>query len=108
MKALTTMALGLIMSTIAVPALATSADRQQLADCKSELRAIYGEDTGLRLKSISKAKKRMRIWTVPVDGEGLSVDCRKDASGTLQLTDRQGVVLVNPNHDSINKVSVNK
>lgn len=107
MKILQAMTLGLVMSTVALPALANKATRQQLADCKTELRAMYGEETHVRLRSISK-RRIMRIWTVPPEGDSLLVHCSKNAAGKLNLMDGEGLTLVNPNRDSINKVSSNQ
>lgn len=105
MKTLTALTLGLIMSTAALPTLAAKMDKNQLALCKSELGAIYGDDARFKLKSINGRRNKMRIKAIPVDGESLIVTCWKDSSGTIQLVDRNGVALVNPSYDSIDKVS---
>jgi hypothetical protein len=107
MKTLTTLTLGLIMSTAALPTLAAKMDADQLAQCKSELGAIYGDDARFRLKSINGRQNKMRIKAIPVDGKSLIVTCWKDSSGRLQLVDREGVALVNPSYDPTDKVTVN-
>ncbi|MFT5482888.1 MAG: hypothetical protein ACI9GW_001543 [Halieaceae bacterium] len=107
MKTLTAMTLGLVMSTTALPTLAAQLDPEQLSQCKSELGAIYGDDARFKLKSINGRKNKMRIKTIPVDGESLTVTCWKDSSGTIQLIDREGVALVNPSYDPTDKISDN-
>lgn len=107
MKKMTAMTLGLVISTVAMPALATKAQREQLTQCKSELRAIYGKGSHLKLSSITNRGK-MRIKTLPEGGESMSVMCWKDKSGTLQLTDRKGVALIDTDRNAISRVTTDK
>ncbi len=89
------------------PVLAGSAQQEQLTQCKAELAAIYGEDAGMRLKSIRSGKSlKMRIQVRPVDGDSVNVNCALDAQGQVLLSDGDGVALIQPEYDSSDKLTV--
>ena len=87
--------------------MAVSADREDLAQCKSELKRVYGEDSRLKLKSMKRSRhgNQMRIQAIIPDAGSEMVTCWVDRDGVANMLDHEGVALVAPEFDSMDKVS---
>ena len=96
MKKLITTTLGVVLAASAVSAFAGSADRENLAQCKADLKAHYGDDTRLRLRSIkrSSGETHMRMMVKPAEGENTLIVCSVSRDGVSSLADSEGVALV--------------
>jgi len=99
----------MVLASIALPSVAGTHDRENLAQCKSELRKVYGDNTTMKLKSIrrSRAGAQMRIKTIPAGDESRLVTCWIDSEGAANMVDKEGVALVAPAYDTADKVSLN-
>ncbi len=76
-----------------------SDQNQHLAECREQLETIYGEDTRVRLRGRGVSRDLVLNFSVYPEGQGqLRVSCKRTRDGTLELSDRQGVALVPPNH----------
>ena len=76
-------------------------ERKQLAECKAELAAIYGDETRVRLRSMGGGRDRPLNLSVHVPGEEqVRVVCKRGADGELQLMDRDGVALLPASTDN--------
>lgn len=105
MKSYMTRVLGVIVAMGALQVSAGNLDRAQLADCKTALSGIYGDEYQFRLKSVRGGRhQKLMIKTIPAEGRGATVTCWRDAAGELRLTDRDGVALV-PSYETTDKVS---
>ena len=107
MKMFRRVTIGMVLAGVAGPALAASQDQQHLAQCKSELKRVYGEDSRVKLKSIKRSRNgnQMRIQAVIPDGENQMATCWIDGEGVANLQDQSGVALTVPAFDSADKVS---
>ena len=88
--------LGIILATGAVSALAGKEDRENLAQCKADIGALYGDNTRMRLRSIKRgaAATQLRLMVTPRDAGNLVVVCSVDREGTVHLADRDGIALL--------------
>ena len=107
MKTFTSFAVSMVLASAALPSVAGTHDRENLAQCKAELRKVFGDNSTLKLKSIKRSRDgaHMRIKTVPVDGESQMVTCWVDSEGMTNMIDKEGVAVVAPNYGD--KVSLN-
>ena len=71
MKTFTSFAVSMVLASAALPSVAGTHDRENLAQCKAELRKVFGDNSRLKLKSIKRSRDgaHMRIKTLPVGGE---------------------------------------
>ena len=78
MKTFTSFAVSMVLASAASPSVSGTHDRENLAQCKAELRKVFGDNSTLKLKSIKRSRNgtHMRIKTLPVDGESQMVTCR--------------------------------
>jgi len=108
MKTFTSFAVSMVLASAALPSVAGTHDRENLAQCKSELRKVFGDNTTMKLKSIkrSRAGNQMRIKTLPAGGQSQMVTCWVDNDGLTNVVDKEGVALVSPLYDG-DKVSFN-
>ena len=95
MKKFIVSSLGIILATGAVSAFAGKKDQENLAQCKADVKAHYGEQTRMRLRSIKRGEEEthMRLMVSAPEGNTLVV-CSVDAAGASSLADRDGVALV--------------
>ena len=109
MKKVAITMVGVLMAGMAVCAMASKQDRENLAQCTSSIEALYGEDARTKLKGVknSRSGSTMRIKTIPAEGESLLVSCLVDREGGITLTDSEGVALTEPTYDTADKVSLN-
>ena len=109
MKKVAITMVGVLMAGMAVGAMASKQDRENLAQCKSSIEAVYGEDARTKLKGVKNKRSgtTMRIKTIPAEGESLLVSCMVDREGGITLTDSEGVALTDPAYDAADKVSLN-
>ena len=109
MKMFRRITIGMVLAGVAAPGLAASADREDLAQCKSELKRVYGEDTRLKLKSIRRTRtgNQMRIQTIIPDAGSEMVTCWVDQDGVANMQDHDGIALIVPEFDSMDKVTLN-
>lgn len=109
MKTFTSFAVSMVLASAALPAMAGTHDRENLAQCKSELRKVFGDNTTMKLKSIKRSRggAHMRIKTIPVGGESQMVTCWVDSEGMTNMVDKEGVAVVSPIYDDGDKVSLN-
>ena len=97
MKKLVVSALGVVLATSAVSAFAGKKDQENLAQCKADVKAYYGEDTRMRLRSIkrSSGETHLRLM-VGADSGNTLVVCSVSRDGISSLADSEGVALVAP------------
>ena len=109
MKTFTSFAVSMVLASAALPALAGTHDRENLAQCKSELRKVFGDNTTMKLKSIKRSRDgaHMRIKTIPVGSDSRMVTCWVDNEGMTNMVDKEGVALVAPTYEDGDKVSMN-
>jgi hypothetical protein len=109
MKKVVITTVGVLLAGLAVGAMASKQDRENLAQCTSSIEALYGEDARTKLKGVknSRSGSTMRIKTIPAEGESLLVSCLVDREGGITLTDSDGVALTDPAYDTADKVSLN-
>jgi hypothetical protein len=107
MKMFRRITIGMVLAGVALPSMAGSMDREHLAQCKSELKKVYGDDTRLKLKSIkrSRAGNQMRIQAVGSEGGSEMTTCWVDSEGMTNLQDRDGLALTAPDYDASDKVT---
>ena len=100
MKIFTSFAVSMVLASAALPSVAGTHDRENLAQCKAELRKVFGDNSTLRLKSIKRSRNgaHMRIKAVPVDGERQMVTCWVDQHGMINMIDKEGIAVVAPNY----------
>ncbi len=109
MKTFTSFAVSMVLASAALPAMAGSQDRENLAQCKSELRKVFGDNTVLKLKSIKRSRNgaQMRIKTIPSGEESQMVSCWVDNEGITNMVDKEGVAISMPQYEAQDKVSLN-
>ena len=109
MKIFRRVTIGMVLAGVALPSMAGSADREHLAQCKSELRKVYGEDTRMKLKSIKRSRNgnQMQILAVGGDGGSEMTTCWVDGDGFANMRDHEGVALSVPAYDVGDKLSQN-
>jgi hypothetical protein len=109
MKMFKRVTIGMVLAGVAIPAMATAPDSAHLAQCKSDLKRVYGEDTRLKLKSIKRSRNgnQMRIKAIVPDSGSHMTTCWVDHDGVTNMQDKNGVALVAPSFDSGDKVSQN-
>ncbi len=109
MKTFTSFAVSMVLASAALPSMAGTHDRENLAQCKSELRKVFGDSTTMKLKSIKRSRdgSQMRIKTIPSEGESQMVTCWIDSEGATNMVDKEGVALGVPDYTSSDKVSMN-
>jgi len=109
MKTFTSFAVSMVLASIALPSAAGTHDRENLAQCKAELRKVYGDNTTLKLKSIRRSREgaHMRIKTIPAGAESQMITCWVDGEGTTNMVDKGGVAVVAPVYDAGDKLSLN-
>ncbi|MBT4522090.1 MAG: hypothetical protein HOC23_18990 [Halieaceae bacterium] len=109
MNKLVALTMGLVMAGATLPAFASSSDNEYLGQCKAGLKAIYGEDTRLKLKSIkrSRAGNQFRIKAIPAQSSSLLVTCWVDDQGKTNLVDKNGVAIRSSENKIENQVSLN-
>ena len=100
MKAFTSFAVSMVLASAALPSAAGTHDRENLAQCKAELRKVFGDNSTLRLKSIKRSRNgtHLRIKTLAVDGERQMVTCWVDIEGVTNMIDKEGVAVVAPDY----------
>ena len=98
MKTFTSFAVSMVLASAALPSVAGTHDRENLAQCKAELRKVFGDNSRLKLKSIKRSRDgaHMRIKTLPVGGESQMVTCWVDNEGMTNMIDKEGVAVVAP------------
>ena len=98
MKKLIATTLGVCLAAAAASSLAGQADRENLAQCKTDVKAHYGDDTRMRLRSIkrSSGETHMRMMVKPAGGENTLVVCSVGRDGVSSLADSEGVALIAP------------
>ena len=107
MKTFTSAVFGIALAAAASTGTAGTVDIDQLASCKDALAGVYDDDYHFRLKSVNGGRiKKMLIKVIPPEGRGSTVRCWRDGAGTLRLTDRDGVALIEADYDPTDKVSL--
>ena len=90
------LATGLVMAGAAAVQ-AGSEQGQQVAECKTQLTAVYGDDAHVR--TIGKASVRGSTMTFSVHPEGerrVRVTCTRLPDGNISMTDRYGIAVTMP------------
>ena len=95
MKKLIATVLGVALSAGTVSAFASKEDRQNLTQCKADVKTYYGDKTRVRLRSIKRSggESHMRLMVNPKGGENTLVVCSVGRDGVTSLADRDGVAL---------------
>ena len=98
MKKVIATTLGIVLATSAVSALAGKEDRANLAQCKADVEAYYGDGARTRLRSINRAPDatHLRLMVTPPDGGNRVVVCSVSEGGATSLANQDGVALVVP------------
>ncbi|MDP5054379.1 MAG: hypothetical protein NWP69_11365, partial [Congregibacter sp.] len=98
MKKVIVSTLGIILATGAVSAFAGKQDRENLAQCKADINAYYGDSTRTRLRSIkrSSGETHLRLMVNPKDGENTVIVCSVASDGGSRLATGDGVALTGP------------
>jgi hypothetical protein len=98
MKMLAIATLGLVLTGASASTMAAKQDRQNLAQCKSDIASVFGDDTRMKLQGVKRSRvgAKMKIHAVPTDGESQLVICWVDKEGNTNLNDRQGVAMAIP------------
>ena len=109
MKLLTATTLALSLSATALPVIAADSDSESLSRCKAELKAVFGPETSLKLKSFAHRRSgdQLRIRVVPAEGDAQTVTCLVDGEGATTLSNSSGVALVPPSYEAGDTVSLN-
>ena len=107
MKMFRRVTIGMVLAGVALPSMAGSMDREHLAQCKSELKKVYGDDARLKLKSIKRSRggNQMRIQAVGSEGGSEMTTCWIDSAGVTNLQDHDGLALTAPDYDTSDKVT---
>lgn len=108
MKKIVILVIGLTIAMTSLYAAAREGDSERLAGCESRVQALYGEDAGVKLKSLSHKRGGtfIRLKVKPVDSDRQLLTCRVDKAGVISLTDSNGVALVAPGHTAAEQVSL--
>ena len=95
MKKVLASTLGVIIAASAVSAFAGKGDRENLAQCKSDIESYYGERTRTRLRSIrhSSGESHLRLMVRPRGGENTVIVCSVSRDGASSLATDDGVAL---------------
>lgn len=106
MKKVIVTTLGILLATGAVSSFAAKQDRENLAQCKSDINAYYGEGTRTRLRSIKRETDatHLRLMVNPEGGKNTVVVCSVSPDGVSSLETRDGIALTLPTKEQ--KVSV--
>ena len=109
MKLITGITLALSLSAMGMSATAADHDSENLALCKADLKGMFGPDTGLKLKSLSRRRSgdQLRIRVAPAEGDAQTVTCVVDREGVTSLLNSDGVALLPPVHDGGDTVTLN-
>ncbi len=109
MKKIAITLVGVLAAGAAVTAMAGKTDSEQLTACVAGIEAIYGDDARTKLRGVKNVRSgtKMRIKTMPADGDSLMVTCVAAKDGTVALTDSDGVALTAPAYNTADKVSLN-
>jgi len=108
MKMFRRVTIGMVLAGVAAPSMAANANSQHLAQCKSELKRVYGEDTRSKLKSLKRKRSgnHMQIQSV-VDGVRSLSTCWVDREGDINLLDREGVAIDVPAGRAAQNITLN-
>jgi hypothetical protein len=90
------MTLGVLLSAMAVSAFAAQDDRENLAQCKADINAYYGDETRTRLRSIRQrsGEAELRLMVTTKGSSNTLVVCRVTSEGISRLENGDGVALV--------------
>ncbi len=85
---------------------AQAGQEEQLAQCKAALASVYGDDTRVKLRSISRGRDaKMRLKVVPADADSVVANCWISADGTVRLEDRDGMAITAPGTQGVETVT---
>ena len=95
MKKMIATTLGVVLAAGAVSAFAGKDDRENLAQCKADVKAYYGDQTRMRLRSIKQrsGESHLTMMVTPKGGNNTVVVCAVDRDGMSSLATRDGVAL---------------
>ncbi|WP_439102025.1 hypothetical protein [Congregibacter sp.] len=95
MKKILVSSIGIILATSAVSAFAAKQDRENLAQCKADINAYYGDNTRTRLRSIKRraGETDLRLMVNPKNGENTVIVCSVSGDGASSLATDDGVAL---------------
>ncbi|EAQ96802.1 hypothetical protein [Congregibacter litoralis] len=98
MKKILVSSIGIILATGAVSAFAAKQDRENLAQCKADINAYYGDNTRTRLRSIKRSagETHLRLMVNPKNGENTVIVCSVSSEGASSLATGDGVALTSP------------
>lgn len=99
---------GLALAVTSLYATAREGDSQRLAGCEAELQQMYGEETSVKLKSLSHKRggASLRLKVRPAESDSRMVTCRVDKAGAISLEDSQGVALNDAKNNTVSQVSL--
>jgi len=88
-------AVGVLLSTVTLTALAAPSERERFAECKDLAEAHYGDDTRVRLYNIRNraGTTELRLRVNPADAAGTNLLCTAPADGAAVLRTRDGVAI---------------
>ena len=107
MKKVIVTTLGILLASSAVSSFAAKQDRENLALCKSDINAYYGDSTRMRLRSIKRDDDatHMRLMVNPKGGSNIVVVCSIDTAGVSSLETRDGIALTLPAEEQKDSVA---
>lgn len=102
MKKILATTLGVLLATAAVSAFADKVDRENLAQCKTDIKTHFGEGTRSRLRSIKRTdgEAHMRLMVKPGGGKNRLIVCSVSGDSSAVLTDKEGLSLVAPSGEA--------
>lgn len=108
MKKIAIVVAGLTLAGTSLYTVAREGDSERLAGCESELQQMYGEDTAVKLKSLSHKRggASLRLKVRPAQSDSRMVTCRVDKAGAISLEDSQGVALKGTQNSTVGQVSL--
>ena len=95
MKKVIVTTVGIMLAAGAASTFAAKQDRENLALCKADINAYYGENTRTRLRSIKRGADatHMRLMVNPKGGENTVVVCSISRDGASSLANGDGIAL---------------
>jgi hypothetical protein len=108
MKKIALLVIGLAIAGISLSAAAREGDVERLAACEAGLQALYGAETGVKLRSLSHKSggAYLRLKVKPAGGDSQRVTCLVGKTGDISLMDSNGVALATGDYDAADQVSL--
>lgn len=90
------MIIGVLMSGLAVSAMAGKGSGPQLSECRAEIAATFGDQARTRLQGMKRGGKQLNLRVTHAADEAFLAVCTLNAQGFVELRDKDGLVLTAP------------